>query len=37
MKETDDPRIDPNYDECDRYPCFGGGPAPVLLNWGAEK
>lgn len=37
MKDTADPRIDPSYDEFDKFPYFGGGPAPVLRKWEAEK
>jgi N-sulfoglucosamine sulfohydrolase len=37
MKETADPRLDPNYDEFDKYPYYGGGLAPELRAWEAEK
>jgi arylsulfatase A-like enzyme len=37
MKETQDPRVDPKYDEFDKYPYFGGGPAPILRKWEMEK
>lgn len=37
MKTTNDPRVDPQYDEFDKYPYFGGGPAPELRKWEAEK
>jgi arylsulfatase A-like enzyme len=37
MKETADPRLDPKYDEFDRYPFIIGRPAPLLREWDAEK
>ena len=37
MKDTADPRLDPNYDEFDKYPYYGGGLAPELRAWEAEK
>jgi N-sulfoglucosamine sulfohydrolase len=37
MKATADPRVDPNYDEFDKFPYFGGGPAPELKKWDTEK
>ena len=37
MKETGDPRIDPKFDDFDKYPYFGGGPAEQLRAWDAEK
>jgi hypothetical protein len=37
MKETADPRLDPNFDEFDKYPYYGGGLAPQLRAWEAEK
>lgn len=37
MKETADPRLDPAFDEFDKYPYFGGGLAPELRAWEAEK
>ena len=37
MKDTADPRLDPNSDEFDKYPYFGGGPAAILRAWDAEK
>ena len=30
MRATGDPRVDPNYDEFDKYPYLAGGPAPAL-------
>jgi N-sulfoglucosamine sulfohydrolase len=37
MKETDDPRVDPDCDKFDTYPFVSGGPAPELREWAAEK
>jgi hypothetical protein len=37
MKDTADPRLDPAFDEFDKYPYFGGGPAAILRAWDAEK
>ena len=37
MKATEDPRLDPKFDEFDKYPYFGGGPAAILRAWDAEK
>ncbi len=37
MKETADPRVDPTYEEFDKFPYFGGGLAPVLREWEKEK
>lgn len=37
MKDTADPRLDPKFDEFDKYPYFGGGPAAILRGWDAEK
>ncbi|WP_414661630.1 sulfatase family protein [Horticoccus sp. 23ND18S-11] len=37
MKATADPRLDPTFDDFDKYPYFGGGVAPELRAWEAEK
>jgi len=37
MKETADPRLDPKFDDFDKYPYYGGGMAPELRAWEAEK
>lgn len=37
MKETADPRLDAKFDEFDNYPYYGGGLAPQLRAWDAEK
>ena len=37
MKATADPRVDPTYDEFDKYPYFVGRPAPVIRAWDEEK
>jgi N-sulfoglucosamine sulfohydrolase len=37
MRATADPRVDPNYDEFDKYPYLAGGPAPEIRAWEKEK